>query len=66
MGDARGRRFVAALLAEARIFQPSMASDGLTLAFNEGARNQGLRLLARLTSDCPDFYLTMEKERING
>lgn len=66
MSDARGRRLLAALLVEARIFQTSMASDALTIAFNEGKREQGLRLLARLTAHTPELYLLMEKERVNG
>lgn len=66
MSDARGRRFVAAILEQAHIFRSSMAAEAMPMAFAEGERNLGLKLLSRLTTDTPSLYLTMEKERVNG
>lgn len=66
MGNARGRRFLARLLADAGVFRSSMADAAERIAFNEGQRNAGLRLLSILTSAAPDEYLIMEKERISN
>lgn len=66
MGDARGRRFIAALLEASHVFRSSFAPDALAMAFTEGERNQGLKVLSRITAHTPDLYMLLEKERING
>lgn len=63
MSDARGRRIVWAQLAAAGIYNTSFDPAAMTMAFNEGRRSEGLRLLARVTSLCPKQYLTMMKEQ---
>lgn len=61
MGNDAGRRIVWGLLDEAGVFRTSMTGDNWTF-FNEGQRNQGLRLLARVQAHCPDEYALMTKE----
>ena len=49
-----GRRVMRRLLAEANLHSPSFATGALVMAFNEGNRNFGLRLLARIAEAAPD------------
>jgi hypothetical protein len=62
MSNKRGRRFVARLLERAGVWRLSFSTNALTMAFNEGTRNEGLRLLAQVTAHCPDRYTEMLKE----
>ena len=63
MGDQRGRRIVWRQLAAAGVFQSSFDPTAMTMAFNEGRRSEGLRLLAQIHALCPDLYVTMMKEQ---
>lgn len=63
MGDPRGRRIVWRQLAAAGVFQSSFDPTAMTMAFNEGRRSEGLRLLAQIHAQCPDHYVTMMKEQ---
>lgn len=51
-GD-EGRRVMRRLLAESNLHCPSFSPDALVMAFNEGNRNFGLRLLARIAEAAP-------------
>ncbi len=62
MSNKRGRRFMARLLERAGVWRLSFNTNALTMAFNEGTRNEGLRLLAQITAHCPDRYTEMLKE----
>lgn len=62
MSNKRGRRFVARLLERAGVWRLSFNTNALSMAFNEGTRNEGLRLLAQITAHCPDRYTEMLKE----
>lgn len=63
MGDPRGRRIVWRQLSAAGVFQSSFDPTAMTMAFNEGRRSEGLRLLAQIHELCPDLYVTMMKEQ---
>nr|WP_091658874.1 hypothetical protein [Massilia sp. PDC64] len=63
MADPRGRRIVWRQLAAAGVFQSSFDPTAMTMAFNEGRRSEGLRLLAQIHAQCPDLYVTMMKEQ---
>ena len=69
MNDARGRRFVYSLLNEAGIFRTtfnSQARNALAdMAFAEGRKEIGYRLMARMNAHCPEAYDTMMKEHRN-
>lgn len=58
----RGRRFVFRLLNRAGVYRSSFNTNALTMAFAEGARNEGLRLLASITEHCPDRYSELLQE----
>lgn len=62
MGDARGRRLVWAELSAARVFHPVFDQNNSQMAFNEGNRQYGLRLLERIHTLCPHLYPVMVQE----
>lgn len=62
MSNKRGRRFVFRLLERAGVFRLSFNTNALSMAFNEGQRNEGLRLTAQIHAECPDRYTEMLKE----
>lgn len=62
MSDKRGRRFVHRLLDRAGVWRSSFNTNALTMAFAEGQRNEGLRLLAHIQGHCPERGTEMLKE----
>lgn len=62
MAFKRGRAFVYRLLETCGIYRSSFASEALAMAFREGERNVGLRLLSEVTEVSPEKYHTMLKE----
>lgn len=62
MADQRGRRIVWRQLAASRVFHSSFDPAAMNMAFNEGRRAEGLRLLALVHALCPELYPTMMKE----
>lgn len=63
MKGKQGRRIVWRLLADAGVFNTSFNTNSMQMAFNEGRRNQGLKLLAQVQAACPEFYTDMVKEQ---
>jgi len=66
MSNKRGRRFVHSLLERAGVYRLSFNANALSMAFAEGQRNEGLRLLAQLNEHCPARLAEMQKEQVNG
>lgn len=64
MNDPRGRRIVWAQLSASGVFRTSWSPDAMQMAFNEGHRSHGLRVLAQIHATCPDLYHTMMKEQL--
>lgn len=62
LSNKRGRRFVHRLLMRSGVWRLSFDQNALRMAFNEGTRNEGLRLIAQITGDCPERYLEMMQE----
>ena len=62
ISNKRGRRIVFRALDRAGVFTSSFNTNALTMSFNEGRRNEGLRLLVQVTTLCPDRYNEMLKE----
>ena len=62
MNSKRGRRIVWRLLEQAGVFRLSFNTNAMQMAFAEGNRNYGNRLLAQVNALCPELYPTMVKE----
>jgi hypothetical protein len=62
MSSRRGRRIVWGLLARSGVFRLSFNTNSMTMAFNEGVKNEGLRLMGLLHTVCPEQYVQMTKE----
>jgi hypothetical protein len=62
MTAKRGRRFMWRLLEVSGVTRISFNPNALQMAFNEGERNFGNKVLAWILAECPDRYLEMLKE----
>lgn len=62
MGTRRGRRILWRMLDRAGVFRLSFNTNAMAMAFAEGQRNEGLRILARIHALCPERYPTMVSE----
>lgn len=62
MSSKRGRAFVWWLLKESGIWHSSFSPNALQMAFAEGNRNLGLKVLANIHIGCPEMEQTMRKE----
>ncbi|KAA3649390.1 MAG: endopeptidase [Proteobacteria bacterium] len=63
MSSKRGRRIIWRFLDRAGVFLLSFNTNAMTMAFAEGKRNEGLRLLAQIHALCPELYPVMVKEQ---
>lgn len=66
MSSKRGRRIIWRLLERAGIFRLSFNTNAMQMAFNEGSRNEGLRMVGLIHTLCPELYATLVKENANG
>jgi hypothetical protein len=62
MDTERGRKFMWRLLEMSRVFSPTFSPDPLQMAFNEGTRNQGLKLFADIMEVSPKKYMVAALE----
>lgn len=62
MSNKRGRRIAYQLLHDAGVFRISFSNDALQMAFNEGNRNNGLKILNTIIVHCPTRYAEMIEE----
>jgi hypothetical protein len=65
MSNKRGRRIVWRLLNQSGVFRLSFNTDSMLMAFAEGNRNFGNRILSLVHSQCPELYPVMVKEQNN-
>lgn len=63
MSVAPGRSWVCDLLEHCHIFHTSYNDLPHRMAFMEGQREVGIRLLSDIMGACPDQYVTMMRER---
>lgn len=63
MSSRRGRRIVWRMLDHAGVFRSSFSTNAMSMAFAEGGRNYGLRMLGMVHSLCPEQYPAMMKEQ---
>lgn len=66
MGSRRGRRILWRLMDQAGVFRSSFSPTAMQMAYNEGHRNYGNRVLNLIHHHCPEFYPRMLKEHIDG
>jgi len=62
MSGKRGRRIARSFLERAGVFRSSFNTNAMQMAFNEGTRNEGLALTAKLITYCPAQYAEMITE----
>jgi hypothetical protein len=62
MSSKRGRRIVWRLLDRAGVFRLSFNTNAMQMAFAEGNRNFGNRILSLIHAHVPELYPTMVKE----
>jgi hypothetical protein len=62
MSSKRGRRIVWRLLDHAGIFRSSFNTNAMAMAFAEGNKNEGLRILGMVHALCPELYPVMVRE----
>ena len=66
MSSKRGRRFAHMVMDFAGVYRTSMTGDNWTF-FNEGQRNVGSMIQARINVACPEKLVEMMKEhKTNG
>ncbi|OGT24695.1 MAG: hypothetical protein A2342_10010 [Gallionellales bacterium RIFOXYB12_FULL_54_9] len=65
MSGKRGRRVAHQLLTRAGLWRLSFSTNALQMAFNEGMRNEGLALTAKIMAHCPARYAEMLTENQN-
>lgn len=63
MSNKRGRRIARRLLDQAGVYQQSYTGEALSMAFNEGRRSRGLKLINMIAANCPEQYALLLKER---
>lgn len=66
MGSKWGRAFIWSLLEDAGVYRLSFNTNAMQMAFAEGNRNFGNRILGMIHSTCPELYPTMVKENTNA
>lgn len=59
LGTIEGRRFVRGLLADCGEHRSSFHTNALVMGFNEGARNIGLKLKARISKASPEWLMEL-------
>jgi hypothetical protein len=62
MSSNEGRDWIYNLLQNCHVYSSSFSGNALTMAYAEGERNIGLRLMAELVSATPERYLEMLAE----
>lgn len=63
MSNPAGRGYIWDQLSVAHIFSTSFSADALQMAFAEGERNAGLRLLDDILNWCPEQFIQMMREK---
>lgn len=62
MGNKVGRRIIWRLLVDVGVFRYSFNTNAMQMAFNEGSRNVGLKILDAIKRYCPATYDAMARE----
>ncbi len=62
LGHKEGRRIVWGMLGRSGIMRPVFNTNSMQMAFNDGVRNEGIKLFADISRVCPESYIQMMKE----
>lgn len=62
LAHQQGRRIAWRLMGDAGVFRSTFNHSGSVMAFNEGQRAQGLKLLMSVMAHAPDAFTKMQKE----
>lgn len=65
MSDKRGRRMLWRLMDQSGVFRSTFNTNALAMAFAEGNRFYGLRVMQLIHVLCPKLYPVMVKENSN-
>lgn len=60
--DRAGRRWLYNLLSFCHAYESSFRTNALAMAYAEGERNVGLKIIADITEASPELYFQMHKE----
>lgn len=63
MGSSEGRDWIYQHLSLCHVYSTSFSTNALSMAFAEGERSVGLRLMADLVQAAPERYLEMLAEK---
>lgn len=63
MSSPTGRSYIYDFLAACHVYTTSFSRNSRVMAFSEGERNTGIRLLGDIVEASPDYYLQMLKEQ---
>lgn len=63
MAHKQGRRFIWRLLEKYGVFRSSFSTEPLQMAYLEGQRNDGLKLLLDIHEHTPDRYVELLREQ---
>ncbi len=66
MNSTKGRRIIWRLLDQAGVYRLSFDANALRMAFNEGNRNYGNKILDLINKGCPQLFAVMLKESNDG
>jgi hypothetical protein len=62
MKSKRGRRVLLRVINRSGVYASSFHQNSMTMAYNEGARMEGLHTVKIINSVAPDLFMTMLKE----
>lgn len=62
LSDRSGRAVIWSILSDAGVFQPVFDTNALSMAFKEGRRNHGLKILDVVMRIAPEAYQLMQEE----
>src|SRR5216684_2102493 len=65
MATVGGRAWMYDILVRCHVFSSSFNTNSMALAFSEGERNIGLKLIADIHEHCPNRYSEMMQEANN-
>lgn len=66
LSSGQGRRVLYDIISGCGIYHSSFSTDALQMAFKEGRRNEGLKLITKIDAVSPGAYSKMIEEQRNA